>query len=156
MGCKPMSEQEKASVGVAAPTEAKGRDLRCSNSQCDFTTFQGTRQVFPYLLNGEDNAISARELARITGFSSTRVLRDAVERERRAGVLILSGDTGYYLPSTDEAQAEREIQSFVHRTDARMLSNRYSVRACKRWLKRCRRREIEGQRGLFDERGEST
>lgn len=147
-----MSEQEKAPVGVAAPTEAKGRGLSSLTSHTYFSTFSGVRQASAYLLPGAENAVPARELAKIAGFSSTRVLRDAVERERRAGVLILSGDTGYYLPSTDEAQAEREIQSFVHRTDARMLSNRYSVRACKRWLKRCRRREIEGQRGLFDER----
>lgn len=148
-----MSEKEKAPAGAATPTGANERDLSCSISQVDNTSFSGARQVSAYLLHGQENAIPARELATIVGFNGTRALREAVERERRAGVLILSSDRGYFLPSTDEDQATHEIAAFVQRADARMMSNRQSVCACKRWLRRHRQREIEGQAVLFDEVG---
>lgn len=102
-------------------------------------------------MRGEANALPARELAKLMGYADTRPLRLAIERERRAGVLILSGDAGYFLPALDEMEAAREIQRFVHRSDSRMVSNRHSVRACKRWLRRHKRQEIEGQEVLFDE-----
>lgn len=146
-----MTKTKKARSNAATLEQARERSLDGVSFYSDNTMFPGARQVSVYLLHGEENAIPAHDLATIAGFNGTRALRDAVERERRAGALILSGDAGYYLPSTDETQAEREIQRFVHRSDSRMASNRQAVRACKRWLRRRKRREIVGQRGLFDE-----
>lgn len=146
-----MTKSKKAPAGVGAPARVRERVSNGSIPDTDSTRFSCARQVSVYLLHGEENAIPARDLAKLMGYHDTRPLREAVERERRAGALILSGDAGYHLPSTDETQAEREIQRFVHRSDSRMVSNRQAVRACKCWLRRRKRREIQGQRGLFDE-----
>lgn len=139
-----MTKREKAPIGAATPTEAKERDMCVSISRYNSTSFSGSRQAAAYLLHGQENAIPARELANLMGYADTRPLRLAVERARREGVLILSSDAGYFLPSLDEAEAEQEIQRYVHRVDARMKSNRLSVRACKRYLRRCRSRECAG------------
>lgn len=148
-----MTKTKKAPAGAATPTEAKRRDLSYSTSQSNITTISIAGQPSAYLSRGVDNALPARELAKLMGFSDTRPLRLAIERERREGVLILSSDRGYFLPSLDDEQAEREVAVFVRRTDARLRSNRQSVRACKRWLRRRKRREITGQVRLFDEAG---
>lgn len=103
-----------------------------------------------FLLSGAENAIPARQLCDLLEYRDTRSLRLAVERERAAGVLILSGMGGYYLPSDDPAEAQREIADFVRRTDARMKSNRLSVRAAKRALRDYERGEISGQTGFFE------
>lgn len=141
-----MTKAKKAPAGVAAPTEANERELRCSISQSDYTAFSGVRQPSAYLSRGQENAIAARELARLMGFSGTRPLRLAVERERRAGALILICERGYFLPSLDAATAEQEIRRYVRLMDARVRSNRAAVQSCKAYLHRCKRREA-----LFDE-----
>lgn len=147
-----MSEKEKAPAGVAAPTEANERDISVSISQYDSTSFSGARQVCRFLLHGESNAISARELARLMGYRDTRPLRLAVERERRAGALILICERGYFLPSFDEPQREQEVRRYVRLMDSRVRSNRAAVQACRIYLRRHRRMEIEGQEVLFDEK----
>lgn len=149
-----MTKTKKAPAGVAAPTGAKGRVSNGSIPSINSTRFSGARQVSTYLLHGAENAVSAQEFAKIAGFSSRRALREVVERERRAGELILSGDAGYYLPSLDEKDAEREIRRYVRLMDSRGRSNRAAVQPCKVYLRRCGRREIVGQAGLFDERGD--
>lgn len=149
-----MSKKQKAPAGAPTPTEAKGRDLNRLTSRNDSTTFSCVRQPSAYLLHGAKNAISARELVKIAGFSGKRALREAVERERRAGELILICNKGYFLPSLDEAQREQEVRRFVHLMDARVRSNRLAVQPCKAYLRRRKRREIVGQAGLFDERGD--
>lgn len=149
-----MTKTKKAPAGVAAPMGAKERVSNGSIPNVNSTQFSAARQVSTYLLRGEVNAIPARELAKLMGYRDTRPLRFAVERERRAGELILSGDSGYYLPSLDETQAEREVARYVRLMDARVRTNRLAVQPCKAYLRRRKRREIVGQAGLFDERGD--
>lgn len=148
-----MTKTKKAPAGAATPTEAKRRDLSYSTSQSNITTISIAGQPSAYLSRGVDNALPARELAKLMGYSDTRPLRLAIERERREGVLILSGDAGYFLPSVDEEQAAQEVAAFVRRTDARMASNRLSVRACKSYLRRRKRHEVVGQTDLFADEG---
>lgn len=91
--------------------------------------------VSDYLLPGESMAISARELCRVTGLENTRSLRAAIDRERMDGALILASDCGYYLPSDDPAEARSELRAFLRRQDARLASNRRSVKAVRRALR---------------------
>lgn len=101
--------------------------------------------VSTYLLHGAANAIPAHQLCEYMGYRDTRILRLAVERERADGALILSSTNGYYLPSDTPAEARLELQDFVRRTDARMISNRVSVRAAKAALKAYEHKELPGQ-----------
>lgn len=57
---------------------------------------------------GRDNALSLNDLTGITGLKS-RDVRLMIERERRAGALILSDNTrGYFLPDRED-----DVASFV-------------------------------------------
>ena len=104
-------------------------------------------RIEDYLLPGEAMAISARELCRVAGLENTRSLRAAIDRERLGGALILASDRGYYLPSTDPALARSELRAFLRRQDARLASNRRSVKAVRRALRELDR-AAGGQIGL--------
>lgn len=140
-----MTRTKKARSNAATLEQARERSLDDVSFYSDNTTFPGARQVSVYLLHGEENAIPARDLATIAGFNGTRALRDAVERERRAGELVLISSRGYFLPDYDESIAEQEIERFVHLMDARVRTNRAAVQPCKAYLRRRKRREIAGQ-----------
>lgn len=92
-------------------------------------------RIEDYLLPGEELALPARDLCRLAGFETSRSLRAAIDRERIDGALILASDRGYYLPSTDPAQARSELRAFLRRQDARLVSNRRSVKAVRRALR---------------------
>lgn len=91
--------------------------------------------VCDYLLPGEELAIPARDLCRLAGLENSRSLRAAIDRERLEGSLILASDRGYYLPASDPAQARSEMLAFLRRQDARLVSNRRSVKAVRRALR---------------------
>ena len=144
-----MTERKNARSAAATAEQAGvGICYDILSSRLQSTTPPFVRQVSQFLLHGAENATPARELAKRAGYRSTRALRLAIERERRAGVLILANDDGYFLPSEDKAQALIEIKGFARRSDARMQSNRASVRACKLYIKAASRAEIDGQEVL--------
>lgn len=92
-------------------------------------------RVEEFLLPGESMAIPARELCRLAGFENSRSLRAEIERERMDGALILASDRGYFLPSAEPDVARSELRSFIRRQDARLASNRRSVKAVRRALR---------------------
>lgn len=91
--------------------------------------------VADYLLHGEELAIPARDLCRVAGFENSRSLRAEIDRERMGGALILASERGYYLPDGDPEQARSELRAFLRRQDARLASNRRSVKAVRRALR---------------------
>ena len=70
-------------------------------------------RIYDLLPEGQENAISRRELIAITGMSE-RALRRTIAEERRAGELILSsmeyGCNGYFRPSHGNAE---ELRSYI-------------------------------------------
>ena len=69
--------------------------------------------VVELLSYGQQNATPRRELEKMTGWSG-RMVRLAIERERRHGVPILSDNSnGYYLPgnSAERAQFVRSMRN---------------------------------------------
>lgn len=91
--------------------------------------------ISDFLLPGEEMAIPARELCRVAGLENTRSLRAAIDRERLEGSLILASERGYFMPSAEPALARSEMLAFLRRQDARLVSNRRSVKAVRRALK---------------------
>ena len=130
-----MTENEKARSDAATPEQA---NERASTDAAFINQFNIKRRgIQAFLLEGEANALPMRELARLVGVSE-RQARKIIERERRNGSMILSSDNGYFLPSPD---CERyEIRRYIHRADARMVTNRNTIRAMKDRLK-----ELEAQ-----------
>lgn len=104
-------------------------------------------RIEDYLLPGEKMAIPARELCRVAGLENSRSLRAEIDRERLAGALILASDRGYYLPSVDPDIARYELRAFLRRQDARLVSNRRSVKAVRRALRELDR-AAAGQIGI--------
>lgn len=91
-----------------------------------------------YLHRGVENAISTAQLKLITGLDD-RQIRKAVERERRAGVLILSCNSGYFLPQTGQA-GQLEIAAFYRTAKAKAVSLLTSISVARKALG-----EIDGQ-----------
>lgn len=83
--------------------------------QTEYTTETNKPQVIvsDFLRMGAENAIHAKELARLVGCGTPRQLQHLVAQERRSGTLILS-DTkgGYYLPDTG-LKGRSEIARYV-------------------------------------------
>ena len=130
-----MIENEKARSDAATPEQASER----ASTDAAFIDKSNIKRcgVQVFLLEGEANALPMRELARLVGVSE-RQARKIIERERRNGSMILSSDNGYFLPSPD---CERyEIRRYIHRADARMVTNRNTICAMKDRLK-----ELEAQ-----------
>lgn len=130
-----MIENEKARSDAATPEQAN-ESVSANTTFIDQSNIK-RRGVQAFLLEGEANALPMRELARLVGVSERQV-RKIIERERRNGSMILSSDNGYFLPLPD---CERyEICRYIHRADARMVTNRKTLRAMKDRLK-----ELEAQ-----------
>jgi len=128
-------ENEKARSDAATPEQAN-ESVSANTTFIDQSNIK-RRGVQAFLLEGEANALPMRELARLVGVSERQV-RKIIECERRNGSMILSSDNGYFLPSPD---CERyEICRYIHRADARMVTNRKTLRAMKDRLK-----ELEAQ-----------
>lgn len=64
-------------------------------------------KITDFLLEGKSNAISMRELAKVTGLSE-RAVRNEILNARLHGKLIVSDENGYYLP-----EAKSDIKNFV-------------------------------------------
>ena len=106
--------------------------------------------VSDFLLPGESTAIPARELCRLASFENSRSLRAEIDRERLGGALILASDKGYFLPSAEPDVARSELRAFLRRQDARLVSNRRSIKAVRRALRELDRAaggQIEIERG---------
>lgn len=73
--------------------------------------------IHEYLSHGAENAISASELGRMLDMSR-RDIRRAVEHERKNGIVILSDEGGYYLPSDDKNTAREEVDRWIARRTA--------------------------------------
>lgn len=96
------SERAKAEIGQA------GKDPHTNS-----TTWSGP--ISRFLSEGQQNAVPLRALEGLVG-ESGRAVRLLIERERRAGVPILSDNrTGYFLPANDE-ERDRFVRSMLNRS----------------------------------------
>ena len=103
------------------------------------------KKVVDYLGRGKENAISARQLASMMGYTNLRSLRAKVSRERRDGAVILSSTDsmhyGYYL-----AADQSEVDRYIAQQAKRAKSTYVSIRSAKRY----RRLHQPGQMYIAD------
>lgn len=81
--------------------------------------------ILPLLGSGRGNAKKRRELLATTGLPD-RVFRKGIEGLRRAGVVICSGDHGYFLPATPD-----EVQGFIRQEEARARSTFFTLQSAR-------------------------
>lgn len=111
-----MTHEKENARPVAGTTEqAAGKDLDGQNSHTHYSTeSQYTGAISKYLLEGSQNGLHLRDLARITG-DDERIIRKLIAQERKQGVPILSDNiNGYFLPGSDE-ERRRCVRSLRHR-----------------------------------------
>lgn len=94
--------------------------------------------IADYLKPGAENAISAAMLAAVT-HTTPRELRRLIMDERKRGALILyqpgGRGCGYFLPSLDEEQAQREVSEFYNTQAARCRNGFAAIVPAGRFLK---------------------
>ncbi len=83
------------------------------------------------LKRGKDNGISASRLAEFLG-TSTRGVGSMIEAARRAGELICSGSTGYYLPA-NRAELEETYLNMRKRSLSMLYTMKKTREALKSW-----------------------
>lgn len=123
-----MSEKNKARSGAATPERAEDRQTytdTATNPVYKSTTSApaGQRSIADLLGVGRENAITRRDLERLTGLDG-RSVRLLIERERRAGTPILADSVnGYFLPASEEERAAC-VRSLRHRAGEIMATAR--------------------------------
>lgn len=85
--------------------------------------------IYELLLAGKENAISSRDLAKITGLSRREVSRQ-IESERRQGLPICATcdqpAPGYYIPAD-----RQEMMDYCSRLLHRQMEIAETLKACK-------------------------
>lgn len=98
--------------------EHPGQQLEIANfgepAVSDFQYTTPTGEISRFLLRGQKNAVSLRQLEALTGWNG-RTVRLMIQRERLNGVPILADNqSGYFLPATQEEQKQC-VRSMRHR-----------------------------------------
>lgn len=115
-----MSGKGKAPTGAAtsagAGVEPGQASRQAVNSENKFITAAAGRQmkVADYLGHDRETARTGRELCAALGMDH-RTLRQRIERERRAGALIVADNISGYWLTDDPAEAQRFARSMGHR-----------------------------------------
>lgn len=84
-----------------------------------------------YIPTGAENALDAKQLCNISGYSNVRSMQHEIHRLREQGKLICSSTEspfGYYIPA-DRKEAAR----FVHQMESRVREIKRAVKAAKKY-----------------------
>lgn len=126
-----MSSNKKRPGSAGTPLRAGDTRAICeatsSNAYSNISAPAGQRSIADLLGVGRENAITRRDLERLTGLAPREVSL-AVERERRSGVPILADGSGYYLPSSHDERAAC-VRSLRHRAREILITARSIERA---------------------------
>lgn len=146
---------KKKAPGSAATLTGAGREAAAGmahNSYDNFTSADAGRQgrIFSLLLEGEENALSAADLATLAGYKNQRSMRMAIDREREQGLLVLASEAGYFRPAAG-SRGVMEVRRFIRRQDARATSNRKTTRKIREYLRSAEKAPLEGQENFWNE-----
>ena len=133
-----MREQKKTRPAGGTAEQADQEKRRESgNSQCHSSTGntcgQDDGMIYSLLLEGAENAVTAKELAKMAGLPNVRQLQEEIARERDAGAVILStcrNGGGYYLPAEGDT-GRREIEEYIRTLKSRALNTLRAIRSAR-------------------------
>lgn len=136
----------------AGGTAEQGKDNVRANDSYNYDSTSGGAgrqgRIFPMLLEGEENALPAADLARLAGYKNQRSMRVAVDREREQGLLVLASEAGYFRPAAGD-RGIAEVRRFIRRQDARATSNRKTTRKIREYLRAVEKSPLPGQTDLW-------
>ena len=113
---KPAPSDCGAPSGRETNVSGQAADIPIADSIIERSQKQGIAAILP---EGEENAISTSSLLRITGFTSSRQLQKAIERERDYGGVILSSTGGGYFVPSEGDKGRLEMKRFINTIRAR-------------------------------------
>ena len=117
---------------------------------CDFNNLPELYQeIYNAIGEGEGNAIHGRDIQAKFGLS-IREVRAAIERIRRAGFVVCSGNSGYFKPANLE-----ELRRHIQRQRRLARSVLYTLRSA-RQLERELALQCEFEARRLDERGDDN
>ena len=122
-----MRSNKKRPGSAGTPLRAGDTRAICeatsSDAYSNISAPAGQRSIADLLGTGRGNALTSRELERLTNLDG-RSVRLLIERERRAGTPILADSAnGYFLPASDYERAEC-VRSLRHRAGEIMATAR--------------------------------
>ena len=104
--------------------------------------------VYNALRVGRKNALSRKELSRITGYRD-RLVREAIEALRHDNVIISLGiGGGYYIPNSTP-EGRREAAAWLAMQDRRVQSIIAATRAARRFVEGRKNGNMPGQMSMF-------
>lgn len=139
INAKSSDEKSRPSVCKTERRQAETQPFASQQEQLfplhDSTTRSGTAQSFfqNILPKGAENAIKTAELCRMMGIKDPRALRKMISDERALGAVILSSDTGYFLPDDGE-KGRREAAAFIATVTAKGANTIRAVRSAQAFL----------------------
>lgn len=139
INAKSSDEKSRPSVCKTERRQAETQPFASQQEQLfplhDFTMQSGTAQSFfqNILSKGAENAIKTAELCRMMGIKDPRALRKMISDERALGAVILSGDSGYFLPDDGE-KGRREAAAFIATVTAKGANTIRAVRSAQAFL----------------------
>lgn len=123
VGCNNGNRQQNQNAGI--------KSVSSSVNQFNISSQKSKSiSISSFLRFGEDQAISAKQLSYITGYSE-RKLRLLIAKEREEGVLILSSDAGYYLPDVVSEKGRAELSHFINTMRQRAFHTLRAIKAAK-------------------------
>lgn len=145
-----MSKNKKPHPAGDAAEQGKDNVRADDSYNHDSTSGGAGRQgrIFSLLLEGEENALPAANLAQLAGYKNQRSMRLAVDREREQGLLVLASESGYYRPAAGD-RGIAEIRRFLRRQDARAASNRRTTRRIREYLRAAEKAPLDGQETIW-------
>lgn len=91
-----------------------GTEQTTTSTTKDTTAPPPGQRISDLLSNGAENGVTLRHLEKLTDLPGREVRRQ-IERERRAGALIISDNQHGYFLTDDPAEAQRFARSMQHR-----------------------------------------
>lgn len=133
-----MREQKKTRpAGGTAEQADREKRRESGNSQFHCNTGgnhgQDGGRISGLLLEGAENAVTAKELAKMAGLPNVRQLQEEIAQERDAGAVILStcrNGGGYYLPAEGDT-GRREIEEYIRTLKSRALNTLRAIRSAR-------------------------
>ncbi len=146
-----MSEKtEKARPGVAAPGRAIEEKAACEGASLSMpyctpqapprqseNAINAEKNICDLLAHGAERGIKADELCVLSNCQTRRELRRRIAEERQKGALILASVHGYFLPSEDAEQAQRELAAYVRQAERKARSIFAALQCSRRVLSQC-------------------
>ena len=139
------TEKAPADAATLAGTTAEATGGTGTTTKEQYSTAAGC--LARYLRCGSEHAISTAELMELTGCANERMLRESVEKERFAGVPILTKGGkhgGYFLPSADADKAIVELENFIRLQKGKGIGCLRSMKPARRLLAELKQR-VSGQ-----------